>query len=209
LGYGGGLAFKHVSENHLGILVECNYAPKGWEENRSDGVTYSRRFHYLEVPFMTHIYTGKKRAHAMLNFGPLFSFMLQEQENLPADNTTWASYYAAPIQNRFELGMVIGAGFLYTGQTGDFLFEVRYGHNLLNFFNQETFTLSQNQSATASISYLFAFGQKDEKPPKMPKPKKDKKRPQKERSGTETPNTPQNNRQGILNNGKIRSGTND
>lgn len=58
----GGISAKYISEKNLGLLVELNYTQRGWKEefDASSEFSYNRSLNYVEMPFMTHIYGGKK-----------------------------------------------------------------------------------------------------------------------------------------------------
>ena len=57
-GYNGGLVFRYIAEKNVGMQAELNFSQRGWTE--SSGL-YSRQLNYLELPFMTHIFIGKKK----------------------------------------------------------------------------------------------------------------------------------------------------
>ncbi|MCH2043690.1 MAG: PorT family protein [Saprospiraceae bacterium] len=153
--YGGGLYFCHVSQKHLGIQIELNYIQKGWREIYTQGI-YSRKLHYLELPFLTQVTAGKGMTNVVLNFGPLLSILLTDTEQISnALNTL--DYYGSPINTPVELGVSAGLGLVFKTNGGHIQIEGRYSHNLLNIFDQQIFNTSQNMSITASLTYAWAW----------------------------------------------------
>jgi len=57
MGYNGGIVFRYIAEKNVGMQAELNFSQRGWTE--SSGL-YSRQLNYIELPFMTHIYVGRK-----------------------------------------------------------------------------------------------------------------------------------------------------
>lgn len=177
--YGGGVVFKYASQRSLGIQWELNYAVKGWKENWSNpDQRYSRKLYYLEMPFMTNIFAGKRTAFFVFNFGPVLSYLLRSQRYYYNASPEQLEYYNDDIRNRVELGICGGIGLLIKTPGGHIQLEGRYAHNFLNFFDDTVFSTSQNQSITASLAYLWAFNPKakgsktkEPKPEKTPKTK--------------------------------------
>ena len=63
MGTFGGVSMKYIEECFFGLILELNYAQKGWKEKFEDkdaAYQYSRTLNYIELPFLAHVYFGKK-----------------------------------------------------------------------------------------------------------------------------------------------------
>lgn len=145
----GGISAKYISEKYLGLLVELNYAQRGWEEDfgPDSDFSYSRSLDYIELPFMTHIYFGKK-TRFILNIGPQISLLVGDREDMNqalADNIEEirannpdarvgmqydGMYELKPI----DYGLVGGVGMELKTGIGDFDIEGRYYFGLGDIF---------------------------------------------------------------------------
>ena len=59
LGGNAGVVFRYAGHKVCGLQVELNYMHRGWREH-TDTATYQRNLHYLELPFLMHLYFGKQ-----------------------------------------------------------------------------------------------------------------------------------------------------
>ena len=156
-GYLGGVVLKHISEPHLGIQLELNFTQKGWKENLDSSNVYARKFNYLELPFMTHIEIGQNNSKLVVNIGPTFSYLLSNSETIHLiDEYNNKTYYNTKIDNKIELGLCLGIGFIQSTVIGDFQFESRFYQGINNIFkNNFDFSFSTNQVLSVKMSYLF------------------------------------------------------
>jgi len=56
----GGLVFRHLSEPHIGLQIELNYAGKGWIENLDTLGSYKRSLQVYEIPMLAVFIAGSK-----------------------------------------------------------------------------------------------------------------------------------------------------
>ncbi len=169
MGITGGLTARYISEKYFamicGVQVELNYAQRGWDEKfdqPGDDRAYSREMNYMEIPFLAHLAFGKDRgAQFFLNLGPQIGFMLNDKEKRSG---TWSEtqlnqeQYGKSIQNKFDYGIVGGAGLEIRTKAGNFLLEGRYYFGLADFYNstkKDYFARSAHTTISAKISYLF------------------------------------------------------
>lgn len=174
-GLHGGLSAKYISENHLGLVAEINYAQRGWTEAFDAGqdFSYSRTLNYLEIPFMTHIYFGNKFRFIM-NVGPQISFLLNDDQQMNqalADDVAArkAADPEAPIGvqyspfdelNRVDYGIIGGIGLELKTGIGDFDLEGRYYFGLGDVFNSRRsenayFSRSAHRLIEAKLTYYI------------------------------------------------------
>jgi hypothetical protein len=165
-GYTGGVAFKIITERHVGIQAEVNYTQKGWRELVSEGLEYSRRLNYIDIPFMTHVSLGKKRFGFFFNIGPSLSFLLSEEEMLNSEELTVSDiagpglYYSQPLDNKVDFQFTLGVGARLELKGGNAMeLEARGYASLPNIFDTKKYTYqsAQNQLATVTLSYLFSL----------------------------------------------------
>ncbi|MBR4922587.1 MAG: PorT family protein, partial [Bacteroidaceae bacterium] len=153
-----------------GIQLELNYSQRGWNEKIEDGTenTYTRTMNYLEVPLLAHLAFGKDAidsgAQFFLNLGPQFAFFLNEKENM-SDN--WdPSYrpngvvqqYGKMVENKFDYGIVGGAGLELSTKAGHFLLEGRYYLGLSDFYKstkKDEFGRSGHSFIGVRLTYLY------------------------------------------------------
>lgn len=148
-GFNGGISAKYVSENHLGVIAELNYAQRGWEEkfDTSTGFSYSRTLNYIELPFMTHVFFGDK-VRFIFNAGPQISLLMGDSEKMSqALSDNLAARKAADPDARIgmqykgeydlkpiEYGLIGGLGMEFRTGIGYFDLEGRYYFGLGDIF---------------------------------------------------------------------------
>lgn len=167
MGVVGGLTVRYISEKYFAMIcgaqLELNYAQRGWEmkfDEGSDGLSYSREMNYLEVPFLAHLAFGKERGgRFFINLGPQMGFLLSNKERSEGiDIALDPERYGKRIENKFDYGIVGGAGVEIRTKAGNFLLEGRYYFGLADFYNstkKDYFSRSAHTTLTAKISYLF------------------------------------------------------
>ena len=137
-----GLTARYISEKYFnmicGIQAELNYTQRGWQENIEDGTenTYSRTMNYVEIPLLAHLAFGKDALDSgmrfFLNMGPQIGFFLNEKENMSDNWDTSArpngitQQYGKMVENKFDYGILGGAGLEMSTGIGHFLLEGRY-----------------------------------------------------------------------------------
>lgn len=174
MGIHGGISAKYISENHLGLLLELNYAQRGWTEDFpvESGFAYSKTLNYLEIPFMTHVYFGKK-FRFIINAGPQIGVLLGSSDNM---NEALSADIAAKKQQdpeaeigmqyvsepkKFDYGIVGGIGMEFKTGAGNIALEGRYYFGLGDVFeNRKTkedfyFNRSAHRIIEAKLSYFF------------------------------------------------------
>lgn len=173
LGLHGGVSAKFISENHLGLQLELNYSQKGWAEEfepESD-FEYTRTLHYLELPFMTHIYFGNK-TRFVFNAGPQIGFLFGDATSMSnsfkthlnnmtevSPNDPAVAQYNADLK-RFDYGITGGLGMEMRSGIGNFQLEGRYYFGLGDIFESRKsknniFNRSANRNIIVKLSYFF------------------------------------------------------
>lgn len=164
LGMTAGVSAKYISQKHLGIILELNFAQRGWKEEFPKGSTlaYSRTLNYLEIPIMTHIYFGKK-ARFIMNLGPQVSFLLGDKANTNTDfinlNSQGTQY--KEIEHKFDYGLIGGLGMEVNTPIGSFDLEGRYYFGLGDIFDNkrktdiQKFSRSAHRVIEAKLIYYF------------------------------------------------------
>ncbi len=158
-GYTGGMVFRVISEPHLGIQLEFNYAQKGWSEKLDSINIYKKQLNYLEIPIMTRVEIGNGNTKITMDLGPYLSCLIFEKQTMNIINANEIkNYYNNNIDNKFEYGFCVGLGILRKTSIGSFELEFRYSQSLSNIFDPNRYTTmstSQNQVFSASILYLI------------------------------------------------------
>lgn len=153
MGYNGGVVFRYIAEKYVGMQAEINYSQRGWTE--SSGL-YTRQLNYIELPFMTHIYMGKK-SRFFINIGPKVSYLLSEKVVLN-QNTTSDTQHITAIQNPFDYGLCGGLGLLFNIKGNIIQLETRTYYGFSDVFsNKKTdyFSKSNNFNLAVNLAWLL------------------------------------------------------
>lgn len=145
----GGIAAKYISQKNLGLVVEANYSQRGWQEefDPESDFSYNRTLNYLEIPFMTHVYFGK-RTRFIVNVGPQISFLLSEDQEMSQaladdvearreanpDLIIGNQYNPISEMQRVDYGFIGGMGIEIQTGVGNFDLEGRYYFGLGDIF---------------------------------------------------------------------------
>lgn len=63
-----GVAVRYTEESFFGLIGELNIEQRGWSEDFEDtGFKYSRKFTYIQLPLLTHIYFGSDKLKGFVN----------------------------------------------------------------------------------------------------------------------------------------------
>ncbi len=175
MGKTGGLTFRYISEKYFkmfcGIQAEINYSQRGWSELIEDDTedSYSRSMNYIEVPLMAHLAFGKdsqkKGCQFFINLGPQFAYFMNEKEEMnegfSKEQRLIDYQYGKMVENKFDYGIVVGAGVDFATGIGHFLVEGRYYYGLGDFWKnskKDEFARSGHSYFGARIAYLINIG---------------------------------------------------
>ncbi len=175
MGVHGGLSAKIITEKHLGLITEINYSQRGWTEEFDPGqdFSYSRTLNYLEIPFLTHIYFGKK-FRFIVNAGPQISILLNDKQAMSqalADDIAekqaadpegpiGIQYGPSDELKRVDYGLTGGVGMELKTGVGDFNLEGRYYFGLGDVFESRRskeayFSRSAHRLIEAKLTYYI------------------------------------------------------
>lgn len=171
---------RYAEEKIFGLIGELTLEQRGWKEDYGDDndkFNYQRKFTYVTVPVMTHIFFGSSRFKGFVNLGPSISFMIGDKISSNFDYKNPGSVEGFPsryrrteqmsmdVKNKFDYGIAAGAGIeLFVGKDRkhSVSLEGRYYYGLGSIFpshKSDTFTASRGSAITVSLGYWFrAFG---------------------------------------------------
>lgn len=169
-GINGGISLRYTSEKYFSMIcaaqIEVNFSQRGWEEDFDDGTDnrYYRQLNYIEIPLLAHLSWGKeeKGFQFFINLGPQFGFFISDNETYEGNwkpeerPATLQPVYGKEVYNKFDYGIVGGAGIELKTKAGNFFIEGRYYYGLADIFNNsklDDFGRSANQTITARIGY--------------------------------------------------------
>jgi len=168
MGYMGGVMARWNTENHIGLQAEINYSQNGWDEDFADfpdkDYKYTRTIQYVELPFLTHIYFGGKRARFFINLGPKIGYMLSESTSQNLNGVElegWVNQqHDMPVKHKLAWGLCGGPGFELRTGVGTFSLEGRYYYALGDLFSNskgdsKNFAKSSSQVLSVKLAYLF------------------------------------------------------
>ncbi len=153
-GYNGGIVFRYIAEKNVGMQAELNFSQRGWKE--SSGL-YSRRLNYIELPFMTHIYIGKKNRF-FINLGPKVSYLLSEKTILNKVSNSSEKQQTDPVDNSFDYGLCMGLGVLFNIHGNNIQLETRGNYSLNDVFPSskiDYFSDSHNMYFSVNLGWLL------------------------------------------------------
>ncbi len=157
LGTNAGLVFRYAGHKYCALQLELNYMQRGWYETDTD---YSRRLDYLELPFLTHIYFGK-RYRGFINLGPQIGVMVHEEgKNEPAESKP--QYLA--VDRRFDWGIAAGIGFYARTVAGTWQIEARFNYSFGTVFdNRKADYFDNSNPMNLSLNFAYLWQIKGEK----------------------------------------------
>lgn len=166
-----GVSFTYAEERHVGLRAELNIVQRGWAENY-EGLPfeYSRRFTYITIPVMTHIFFGSRKIKCLFNLGPEVSYMMGKSISSSFDYRNISSVSDYPVSrhtdqlsmdvaNRFDYGITAGVGGEYViNRRNSIQLEVRYYFGIGNVFpakRTDTFSGSRCMDLALTLGYKF------------------------------------------------------
>lgn len=171
-GFTAGVTFRYMEETHFGIIAELNVEQRGWKEKFKDmPYRFSRRFTYLQLPVLSHIYFGRNKVRGFFNAGPAIGVMIGESTSSNFDHHNAASIpeitanyrptdqYTLPVKYKFDYGIAAGLGMEFVaGKKHSFLLEGRFYYGLNDVFahrKKDTFAGSGGMSVIMTLGYFY------------------------------------------------------
>ena len=154
MGYNGGIVFRYIAEKNVGMQAELNFSQRGWKE--ANGL-YSRQLNYIELPFLTHIYVGRKN-RVFFNIGPKISYLISEKVLVNSSAVSTDLQHITPVQHPFDYGLCTGLGLLFNIGGSIYQLDTRANYSLGNVFNDQKkdyFANSNNFNLSVNLAWLF------------------------------------------------------
>ena len=160
IGGNGGLVFRYNGHKYCGLQVELNYMHRGWRETVDTmNIHYSRNLHYVEIPFLFHLYFGSDRHRAFIHAGPQIGYCFADQSSGSGHPSSTEQY--KPIDHAFDYGLAAGLGYMArTRNSGSFQLEARFNYSFSNIFNShksDWFAQSHPMDLSLNVGYLWEF----------------------------------------------------
>jgi hypothetical protein len=168
-GANAGINFRYTEEKHFGFIIEANFEQRGWAENFDDApFSYSRTINYVQIPFMSHIYFGRRHKF-FINLGPSVSFKTGDSVKSNFDYSNVGSVpdfpvhtsqqYGYPTKGAVDFGISGGLG----GELGitrrhSIYLEARYYFGIANVLpagRTDHFKSSNPMALSISLGYWF------------------------------------------------------
>lgn len=159
-GGNGGFVFRYSEQKCCAIQMELNYMQRGWGEKG-----YSRSLHYLELPFLMHIYFGSQTWRGFVNVGPQIGYCLKDDMGKGTQQTEETHQYFK-IDNNFDWGIAGGLGaYCRTKNAGLYQLEVRFNYSFGTVFSSSLSDyFRQSNPMCLSINFAWMWEIKDVKP---------------------------------------------
>ena len=168
----GAVTFRYAEEKLFGLVAEFGWTQRGWKENFEESpLQYQRTLTYINIPVMTQIIFGGRRAKCFINLGPQVAFMIAEniKANFDYNNlagvTDWperqrqTDQLAMPIHSKFDYGIAGGVGAeFYLLPRHSVTVEARYYFGLGNIFRakkSDVFSASRCTAIEVTLGYNF------------------------------------------------------
>jgi hypothetical protein len=121
-----GLVYKYYVTTWTGIQLGVNYAEKGFVLEDT-----TRRYHILEVPFLSQFHAEIWRFRILANVGVYATYHLSAEETYTENEEEMRrTYVFKGRDNRFEYGMHFGGGIGFMLHPFEVQFEVGYQYGL-------------------------------------------------------------------------------
>lgn len=168
LGGNGGLVFRYTGHKCCGLQVELNYLQRGWREvNTGEGVNYTRKLHYVEIPFMSHIYFGSPKVRGYVNIGPQVGYCIADRESGTRNTQLQYPVQYEKIQHPVDWGIVGGVGVYFrTQKAGVYQVEVRFDYSLGDIFAtrvEDHFSLANPMDLSINLAWMMEVRSKKKK----------------------------------------------
>lgn len=167
-----GGAFRYVEEKHFGLIAELNVEQRGWKE-KFDGYDYAyqRRFTYIQLPVLTHVYFGNNKIHGFFNAGPEIGYMITSSQKanfdysnvkaidgFPSSNRN-VDQYTLKVKNHLDYGISAGLGLeWFQSLKQSFKLEGRFYYGLGDVFSNhktDPFSASNSMSVMVTLGYFY------------------------------------------------------
>ncbi len=178
-----GLIFRHVSEPHIGIQLELNYAGRGWTENRDSLGDYTRKLSVIDIPVTAVFIIGSKNLRFAFNLGPDVTYLADDKEEISIidaeyvpdyyrfvhdgklypeyGNPLYYGYYGKPLTQAWSFGFIGGASVEWYTKFGAFGIRASYSYMLTNYFplDEDVFyyEASKSQTLNLGVSYFITL----------------------------------------------------
>ncbi len=157
-GGNGGFVFRYSGQKCCAVQVELNYMQRGWRENNEGGY-YTRSLHYIELPFLMHIYFGSDRFRGFFNLGPQIGYCVYDNKGTGVQQENGHQY--GELDKPFDWGVAGGLGACYrTKKAGTYQIEARFNYSLGTIFANDAtdyFTSSNAMSLSLNFAWLWEF----------------------------------------------------
>ncbi len=167
-----GGTFRYIEERHFGLILELNVEQRGWKEMyEGTDFRYQRRFTYLQLPMLTHIFFGKQRFKGFFNAGPELGYMIAHSTSSNFDYRNFADIENFPttnrhneqlnleIHSRFDYGISAGLGMeVGVAQRHSLTIEGRFYYGLRDVFSnhkKDAFAGSSGMSIMVTMGYNY------------------------------------------------------
>ncbi len=166
-----GASVRYIEENHFGLIGEINFEQRGWNENFAplEGYSFKRKFSYIQIPLLSHIYFGSDRARFFINAGPEIGLMISDNRSSNFDYNNASSIeeiassfhqtdqYILPVKRKFDYGISAGLGVeLNINKKNAINLEGRFYYGLNDVFSNrksDPFQGSSGMSIMVTLGY--------------------------------------------------------
>lgn len=167
-----GATFRYIEERHFGLILELNVEQRGWKElYEGTDFRYQRRFTYVQLPMLTHIFFGNERFKGFFNAGPELGYMIAHSTNSNFDYPNFADIEGFPtinrhneqlnldIHSRFDYGISAGLGMeVGLARRHSIALEGRFYYGLRDVFSnhkKDPFSGSSGMSIMITLGYNY------------------------------------------------------
>lgn len=167
-----GVCVRYTEENHFGLIAELNFTQRGWAEKFAPetGLSYKRRFTYVQLPVLTQIFFGTDKWRYFINLGPEIGLMvgdkitsnfnykdLSQVSNFPANHRS--NQLDMSVARKFDYGIAGGMGVeMRLKKKHSIMLEGRFYYGLANVFpssRRDIFGASRGMSIECTLGYMF------------------------------------------------------
>ncbi|MDO9152656.1 MAG: porin family protein [Paludibacter sp.] len=158
-GYQGGLVYRYIADKNIGVQAELNFSQRGWRESND---LYVHRLNYIELPFMTHFFVGRK-FRVFFNIGTRISYLFSEKTLTNNTLNSTEEQHIKNVENPFDYGFSAGLGFLLKIKQQVFQLDARGNYSMSDIYSnakKDYFDTSNNINASVSLAWLIQLKNK-------------------------------------------------
>jgi hypothetical protein len=155
-----GLIFKYYNDKWVGFQGEINFTQRGYNLQIKDTAQLRHVSNYVEMPIFFQLRLNISGLYVQASAGCYAAYLLSAKQGTDTTGTMVLENYSLNIlrDNRFDYGLIGGAGLSYEFRWGVIQVEARVMYGYADLYNYKYAGMPQQSKAVVqnvSISYMY------------------------------------------------------